>query len=99
AAGMGLADKRLGVVIRAESGIDRVVVGDVVAVEVARRAGAFEEGGEPKARDAKVFQRVKALNDALEIAKAVLVRIAKRRNPEMINDGILVPVLNLGLET
>ena len=55
---------------RAEPGVDRVVVGDVVAVVAVR---AREEGLQPDAVDAQVLEMVDPVDEALEVSDAVAV--------------------------
>ena len=93
AASMGLADERLGVVVRAQPGIDRVVIDDIVAVKIPLATGAFEKRRQPDARDAEVFERIEALDNPLEIADTVLIGIAKGGDPKMIDDGVFIPIM------
>jgi len=98
AAGMGLAYESPGVVVGAKARVDRAVVDDVVAMEISRVTRAFEKRREPEAVDPQVLEGVQALGDALEVADAVAIGIAEGGDPEVIDDGVLVPVLSLGLE-
>ena len=66
------------------------VVGDVVA-EVDLRRGI--EGREPDGVDAQVLQVVEPLGDAVQVADAVAVRVLKAARVNLVDDGVLPPVL------
>jgi hypothetical protein len=73
---------------RAETGIDAIVVDDVVTVVAARRG---IEGHEPQAGDAEVGQIVDALGQTVEVAAAVAVAIEEGLDVEAVEDGVLPP--------
>src|ERR1700733_603986 len=69
-------------------GMDLSVVGNVVSVVT---QGRRIEGKEPEGRDAEALQVVELLNQALEVADAVPVAVAKGPHVRLVNDGIFVP--------
>ena len=73
---------------RAVARIDAVVVGDVVAVVLARRR---LERHQPDRRDAEPVQVVEPPHQALEIADAVAVGVHVGADGQAIDDGVLVP--------
>jgi hypothetical protein len=68
---------------RSKSRIDSVVIGDVVAVILARR---FLERHQPDCGDAETMQIVEAPHEALEIAYAVGVGVHVSGDRQAIND-------------
>ena len=70
------------------------VVGDVVAV-VAQ--GRREERQQPDAGDAQILQVVELLDQALEIADAVVVAVVERLDVQLVDDGVFVPRGSLAL--
>ena len=69
--------------------IDRLEVGDVVAVVAQRRR---IEGQQPDRRDAQRLHVVEALHQAGEVADAVAVRILEGFHVQLVDDRVLVPV-------
>jgi hypothetical protein len=74
---------------RAVCRIDAAVVGDVVAV-VAQRRGV--ERQHPEGVDAERLDVVELLQQAGEVADAVVGRIEERLDVQLVDDGVLVPV-------
>ncbi len=72
----------------AVGGIDRGVVGDVVAV-VAQRRGV--ERQQPDGGDAELVQIIELLHQAGEIPDPVIVGIEERLDVQLVDDGVLVP--------
>jgi hypothetical protein len=68
---------------RSKSRIDCVVIGDVIAVILARR---FLERHQPDRRDAETMQIVEAPHEALEIANAVGVGVHVSGDRQAIDD-------------
>ncbi len=85
---MGLADEQLEVAQRAVLGLDARVVGDVVAVVLARRR---VERQQPEGGDAEVGEVVELLGQAREVTRAVAVRVEERADVKLVDDGVLVP--------
>ena len=81
-------DEALEVLHRPEIGIDRAVVGDVVAVVA---AGRWIERQQPQRGDAELLEIGQLLGQSGEIADAVMVAVGKRLDVELIDDGVLVP--------
>ena len=75
---------------RAEAGVDRGVVGHVVAV-VAVRGGV--EGHQPEAGDAEAGEVVEPLGQAQEVADAVAVAVGEGLDVEAVDDRVLVPLI------
>jgi hypothetical protein len=73
---------------RPVAGIDRVMVGDVVAVVL---AGRFLERHEPDRVDAQPVEVIEAPLQALEVADAVAGGVHVGLHVEAIDDGVLVP--------
>ena len=84
-AAMGELDK---IAERAVARIDAVVIGDVVAVILARRRLKRHQ---PDRADAKTVQIVKPAQQSLEIADAVSIGIHIGADGKTIEDAILVP--------
>jgi len=72
----------------AVSGVDVLVVGDVVAV-IAQRRGI--ERQQPQRGDAEILEVVELPRDAGEIADAVVVRIEERLHVQLVYDRVLEP--------
>jgi hypothetical protein len=68
---------------RSKSRIDIVVIGDVVAVVLARR---FLERHQPDPRDAETMQIVEAPHEALEITYAIGVRVHVSGGRQAVDD-------------
>ena len=88
AAAVGRVEEALEVRQRAVVGVDRAVVGDVVAV-VAQGRGV--ERQEPEAVDAQVLEVVELLGEPGEVADAVAVAVVERADVQLVEDGVLVP--------
>ena len=88
AALVSLSDELADVFRRAVARVDPVVVGNVVAV-VAQRGGV--KGEEPDGRDAERLKVIELLNQADEVAHAVIVAVEKRLDVQLVKDGIFVP--------
>jgi hypothetical protein len=73
---------------RAVARIDRVVVGDVVAVVP---AGRFLERHQPDRGDAEPVEVVEPAHQPLEVADAVAVGVHEAADGEAIKDRVLVP--------
>src|SRR4029079_18270876 len=72
----------------AVSGIDRVVIRNVVAVVLARR---FLKGHQPNRGDAEAVEIIQTPHQALEIADAVAVGIHVGADGQAVDNGVLVP--------
>ena len=72
----------------AEPRVDPVEVGDVVAVVV---VGRRVERHQPQARDAQVGQVVDPLDQARQVADAVVVPVHERLDVQAVDDGVLPP--------
>ena len=70
-------------------GVDRAVVGDVVAVVAQRRR---VERQQPDRRDAEVGEVVEALGEPVEVADAVAVGVGEGPDVELVDDRVAVPV-------
>ncbi len=81
AAPLGFGDEAAEILHRAEIGIDRSVVGDVVTVVAARRG---IERQQPDRGDAELLQIVQLLGQSREVADAVVV--ASRQTPSRAAD-------------
>ena len=84
------AMKRLEILHGAEVGIDRAVVGDVVAVVA---AGRGIERQQPERGDAELLQIVELFGQSGKIADAVIVAVGEGLDVQLIDDGVLVPEL------
>src|ERR1700683_3792665 len=73
---------------RAVVRMDAQVVRDVIAVVAQRRR---EEGEEPKAGDPEILDVVQALDQAAEVADAVVVAVGESADVKLIDDRVLVP--------
>ena len=69
-------------------GMDRLVVGDVVAVVAQRR---LEEGQEPEAVDAELLQVGELTRQPREVADAVVIAVPEGAHVQFVEDGVLVP--------
>jgi hypothetical protein len=90
-----LADKTAEILHRAEIGIDRSVVGDVVAVVA---TGRGVERQQPDRVDAEFLQIVELVGQACKVADAVVIGIGERLHMELVDDRVLEPELVLGGE-
>ncbi len=68
-------------------------VRDVVA---AVPHGRLVEGQQPEAVDAEPLQVVELLDDALDVAHAVVGRVVEPSDGQLVEDGLLVPVRAIG---
>ena len=89
AASVGLGEERAHVSQRPVVGVDRRVVGDVVAVVASRRR---EEREQPQRRDAELDEVVELLGEAPEVADPVAVAVPERPHVDLVDDGVLVPI-------
>ena len=94
AAFLGLVREGDEIAERAEARVDRVEIGDVVAVVA---VGRGVEGQEPDAGGAEILDMVEPVGEPLEIADAVAVRIHEGLDVEAVDDGVLVPEIDHGL--
>ena len=85
---MRLAQKALEIPQRAVRGMNVGVVGDVVAVVAQWRRA---EGQEPYGRYPKVFQVIKLLRQAAEVADAVGDAVEESAHVHFVDDGVFVP--------
>ena len=85
-----LDDEAPEILHRPEIGIDRAVVGDVIAVVA---AGRWIERQQPQRRDAQILQIAELFGQPGEIADAVIVAVGKSLDVQLIDDGVLVPEL------
>jgi hypothetical protein len=85
-----LVDELLEVLHGPEIGIDRAVVGDVVAVVA---AGRGIERQQPQRGDAQILEIVELVAEPGKIADAVMVAVGERLDVQLIDDGVLVPEL------
>ena len=74
----------------AEHRVDVLVVGDVVAVVVLRRA---VDRGEPDDVDAQRGEVVEPADDAAQVADAVAVGVGERARVDLVDDGAAPPLL------
>ena len=88
AAMMSSVEERLEIAQRSIRGVDIGVVGDVVSIVAQWR---WEERQEPDAGDPQVLQIIETRQQSREITDAVVIRIRKRANMELIDNRILVP--------
>src|SRR5438552_18700757 len=68
--------------------MDVIVARDIVAVVPERRR---IEGKQPDRGYAEVLQIVELARQAAEIADAVVIRVEKRLDVQLVNDGVLEP--------
>ena len=85
---MGLAQEALEILQCPIRGMDVGVIGDVVPI-VPQRRGA--EGQEPNGRYSKIFQEIKLLRQAAEVADAIGVAVGESAHVHFVDDGVLVP--------
>jgi hypothetical protein len=91
---VGGLDERAEVLDRAVVGVDPVEVGDVVAA-VAQRRGIERE--QPDAVDPEPLQVVELLDQAAEVARAVVVAVEERARVDLVEHRRLEPG-RVGLE-
>ena len=94
AALMGLLDQVADVVDATVVGVDREVVGDVVAAVAQRR---LVERQQPEAVDPQPLQVVELLRQPAEVARAVAVAVEEAADVDLVEDRRLEPE-RLGLE-
>ncbi len=85
---VGGVQEQLEVVDRAVTGVDRKVIGDVVAV-IAQ--GRRKKRQEPEAGNAQILQVVELGQKAGKVADAVVVGVGKSTHVELVNNGVFVP--------
>lgn len=88
AAPLCLLDEALEILHRPEIGIDRAVIGDVVAIVA---AGRGIERQQPQRGDAEILQVWQFFGQPGEVADAVMVAVGKRLDVELVDDRVLVP--------
>jgi hypothetical protein len=86
----GLGDERLGLGQRAELGVDRPVVGDVVA---AVGPGREVPGVEPEGVDAEVAEVRETVADAGQVADPVAVPVGEAPHVHLVHRGSTPPVV------
>ena len=89
AARVHLGDELVEVLERAEHRVDVVVVADVVAVVVHRRA---VDRAQPHHVDAEALEVVEPAQDAAQVTDAVAVRVGEAPGIDLVDDGGLPPV-------
>jgi hypothetical protein len=72
----------------AEPRVDRVVVGDVIAVVAVRRG---IEGHQPEAGDAEAREVVHPPGEPVEVADPVTVSVLEELRVDAVEDGVLPP--------
>ena len=85
---VGFADEVPEIGHPAVFGIDRAIVGDVVAVVAQRRP---IERQQPQRRDAQILQIIELAAEALKIADAVVIAVEEGLDVQLIDDRVLVP--------
>ena len=85
---MRLFQESLEIPERPVSGMNVVVVGDIVAIVA---PGRREKRQQPDGCDAQVLQVIELPGKAAKIAHAVLVAVVERAHVDFIDDGVLVP--------
>jgi len=73
--------------------VDRLVVGDVVAVVLQRRR---VEGQQPQRGDPELLEVLELRHQAAQVPDPVAVRIVERPDVHLVDDGVLVPERGLG---
>ena len=73
---------------RAELGMHRAVVGDVVAPVV---VGTVGDRVQPDAVDTQPHEVIELAGDAAEVADAVAVRVAERARVDLVQDAVAPP--------
>src|SRR5699024_5984070 len=71
-----------------EGGIDAAEVADVIAVIM---AGGGEEGGDPDSVHVERLDVVQSLDDSLQVAHAVSVRVGEGADVDLVDDGVGPP--------
>ena len=74
---------------RAVAGIDRIVIGDVVAI-IPQRRGIKRQ--QPDRGDAQVGEIVEPLQETAEVADAIAIAVLKRFDVQLVDDGVFEPV-------
>ena len=94
AAGMGLGQKGIEILERAEERIDLAIVRDVIAHVVLGRLG---DRGEPDAVDAQAGNVIEPGNDAGQIANAIAIAVLKRAGIDLIDHAAAPPLSHCSL--
>src|SRR5262249_42542041 len=84
-----LRDQRIKIRKRAEQGIDVAIIADVVTVILHRRP---EERRQPDRIDAKARDVIELFGDALEVAHAVAIAVAKRARIDLVENRAAPPI-------
>jgi len=71
------------------SGIDMIVVGNIISVVFERRG---VEGQQPDGRYAQIFEIIEFFKQTLEITNSITIAITKGFNVQFVNDRVFVPV-------
>jgi len=87
---LGFLNEALEILHGPEIGIDRAVIGDVVAVVAAGRGVKRQQ---PERGDAELLQIAQFFGQPREIADAVSVAVGKGLHMKLVDDGIFVPEL------
>ena len=82
-------DEALEVLHRAVGRIDRLVLGDVIAVVPERRR---VEGQQPDGRRAQLLNVIQPAHQTGEVADAVAIGVLERLDVKLVDDRVLVPV-------
>ena len=85
---MGRVQESLEVFQVPVAGVDRSVVGDIVAVVTQRRR---EERHQPDGGDAEFLQVIQLLFQPLEVADSVSIAVAEGADVDLVDDRVLVP--------
>ena len=85
----GFLDEAPEILHRPEIGIDVAIIGDVVAVIA---AGRGIERQQPDRVDPEILDVIQLLDDAAEIADAVVVAVEKGADVQLVDDRVFVPV-------
>src|SRR5512135_3063779 len=90
AAPLGFDNEAAKILHGPEIGIDRSVIGNVVAVVA---AGRGEEWQQPERRYAEFLQVVELFGEAGEIADTVIIAVGEGLDVKLIDNGVFVPKL------
>lgn len=88
AAAVRFADEVAKIGARAVARVDVVIIGDVVPVVLQRRR---IEGQKPERRHAEALQVIELLDQAREVADAVVIAVEEGLDVQLVDDRVLVP--------